>query len=336
MQTPSWFLKRNLISWLLWPVSILYVWGHVVIYISRLFRQKTSKRPVICIGGILAGGVGKTPIVREIAGRLDAAIVMRGYGAKTKGQRSKTKLVKQNDSAGTVGDEAKMLYDEGLQVFVGPDRWQSVQLANEYEQFTPNNASKTIAHGAIVLDDGFQNPSVKKDISILVFDETIGVGNGFCLPAGPLREPLCFGISRADAVIIIKSNDYSTLKFQLSTFKKPVFLAKNESLNPGLYGKVITFAGIGYPQKFFDAVANMPRVRIMESVSFPDHYDYKKQDIINLFKLAKKYDAELCCTEKDWVKLPENVRKKIKYVPLVTTIQPEFWEWLEEKLKVKS
>ncbi|MDR1207541.1 MAG: tetraacyldisaccharide 4'-kinase [Rickettsiales bacterium] len=323
MNTPSWFLKKNIISWLLWPFSILYICGHLAVYIFRLFHQKTSKRPVICIGGILAGGVGKTPVVYEIARRFGAVIVMRGYkGIKDRG-KTESKLVKTSDSANNVGDEAKMLANHGLRVYVGPDRWESIKLAE-------NQGSHTPGPHPIVFDDGFQNPSVKKDVSILVFDGKIGVGNGFCLPAGPLREPLYMGLNRADAVIIIKNDDDS--QFAIHNSQIPVFLAKNELVNPGLHGKVVAFAGIGYPRKFFDSVAKMPNVSIVKSIPFPDHYDYKKQDIADLFKCAEKHGAQLCCTEKDWVKLPEIFRNKIKYVPLRTTIQPEFWEWLDSRI----
>jgi tetraacyldisaccharide 4'-kinase len=95
-----------------------------------------------------------------------------------------------------------------------------------------------------------------------------------------------------------------------------------------LFGKVVAFAGIGYPKKFFDSVAAMPKVRVMETASFPDHHFYSKDDILRLFRMARKHGAELVCTEKDWVKLPENIRRKIKYAPLAVQIQPEFWEWV--------
>ena len=298
-------------------MSVLYNIGSKAVYIYRLFWQKRSKKPVICIGGILAGGVGKTPIVREVAKYLDAPVVMRGY----KREGSGAKPVKYGDSAAEVGDEAKMLAEGGLAVYIG-DRWKSVRAINR------------AAAGAIVMDDGFQNPTIKKDVSILVFDGKIGVGNGFVLPAGPLREPLWFGIARADGVIIIGDSDNADIvKSYAAMLKKPVFLAKKEESNPGLSGKIIPFAGIGYPDKFFDSVARLPKVRVIETVPFPDHYAYKKQDFINLFKLAKKYDAELVCTEKDWVKFPENIRNKIRYMPLAIEIQPEFWKWLDKKLE---
>jgi len=322
MKTPNWFLNKNIIAWVLWPLSIVYNLASKTVYTIRLFRQKTSKRPVICVGGLLAGGVGKTPIVREVAKRLEAPVVTRGWGRASAGNWG---LVKPNDSPTDVGDEAKMLATAGLEVYVG-NRWENINTINNYP--VPYTLRP------IVIDDGFQNPSIKKDISILVFDGKIGVGNGFVLPAGPLREPLWFGIARADAVIIIdETAATNVVKSYSRMLKKPVFLAKKEITNPDLFGKVVAFAGIGYPEKFFDSVAGLPKVRVIDTVSFPDHYVYQKQDFVNLFRLARKYEAELVCTEKDWVKFPENIKKKIKYMPMTVNIQPEFWKWLEKGIK---
>ena len=317
MKTPNWFLKRGIIAWVLWPLSLVYNIVSKMVFIVRLFGQKRTKRPVICIGGLLAGGVGKTPVVREIAKRLDAPVVMRGYGAQMKNSH----LVKAGDSANEVGDEAKMLSAGGLEVYIG-DRLESI---------------KAIDKSAIVLDDGFQNPTIKKDISVLVFDGKVGVGNGFVLPAGPLREPLWFGLARADAVIIIDDSvAAAVVKGYAKLLKKPVFFAEKEVRNPGLFGKVIPFAGIGYPEKFFDSIGVLPKVRVIETVSFPDHYEYRKQDFVNLFKLARRYDAELVCTEKDWVKFPENIKKKIKYMPLGINMNSEFWRWLDREIRKKK
>ncbi|MCL2017561.1 MAG: tetraacyldisaccharide 4'-kinase [Alphaproteobacteria bacterium] len=323
MKTPFWFLRKNIIAWVLWPLSFVYNLVGQIIYIIRLFRKKTSKSPVICIGGLLAGGVGKTPIVREVASRFGAPVVMRGYGGlKSKGWG----LVDSADSSKDIGDEAKMLAAKGLKVYVG-DRWNNIQAINRTDR----------SYSPIIMDDGFQNPVIKKNISILVFDGKIGVGNGFVLPAGPLRESLWFGIARSDAVIIIDDAAPSdVIKSYARILKKPVFLAKKEILNPGLFGKVIPFAGIGYPAKFFDSVSSMPKIRIIESVSFPDHHVYQKSDFVKLFKLARRHDAELVCTEKDWVKFPENIKKKIKHIPMTIDIQPEFWKWIEDKLGTKG
>ena len=177
MKTPRWFLKRNIISYLLWPLSGIYYVASRAVYNTRKIKIYKSRRPIVCFGNILAGGVGKTPIVRNVAKFFDAPVVMRGY--------------KKSDKTDGVGDEAKMLSNDGILVHVG-DRKSNLILLNNQESQSP-----------IIMDDGFQNPSIKKDISVLVFDELIGFGNGFMLPAGPLRETV-YGIERADAIIVIK------------------------------------------------------------------------------------------------------------------------------------
>lgn len=297
MKTPSWFLRKNLIAWFLLPLSGVYFFASKAVFIYRLFRQKVSKRPVICIGGLLAGGVGKTPIVRQVATFLSAAVVMRGY----KG-----------------GDEAKMLKGSGLEVFEGPDRTQSIK-----------NAEKAV-FTSIVMDDGFQNPGIKKDISILVFDEKVGVGNGFMLPAGPMREPLC-AIRRADAIIIIRHKGQS-IDRKLKKYGKPIFYAENKTILPRGIGKFIAFAGIGYPQKFF---RNLPK-KPLKTIAFPDHYKYKDADIKKLLAVARDENATLLTTEKDWVRLPLDVRRKIQFAPLKTTISPEFYSWLGKQMVIKK
>ncbi|MCL1891986.1 MAG: tetraacyldisaccharide 4'-kinase [Alphaproteobacteria bacterium] len=312
MKTPNWFLERNIIAWLLLPVSWLYLLTSRAVFFYRSFWQKSAKRPVICIGNILAGGVGKTPIVREVA-RLfpSSAIVMQGYKGKKAGK------VGSNDTAADVGDEAKMLAASGLPVFVGKDRLKSIKMVEK------------AGFSHIIMDDGFQNPTVKKDISIPVFDGKIGIGNGFILPAGPLREPLS-AIKRADAVIIM-ANGESEVEIAAKRYKKPVFLAKSETHLPSsiCHLPFIAFAGIGYPKKFFEKLPKRP----VKTISFPDHYQYSDADLKKLFALAVKEKAELITTEKDWIRLPPIAQKKIKFAKLETTIEPAFWKWLEGKIK---
>lgn len=298
-----------------------------MVWIYRLFCRFSSKTPVICIGGLLAGGVGKTPIVREIARRLNAPIVMRGY----RGRKARAGIrVRAADPARDVGDEPKMLVESGLTVYVG-DRRQNIEALNYNAEGLPP---------AIVLDDGFQNPGVKKDVSIIVFDESVGVRNGLVLPAGPMRETLRSGIGRCDAVMIVQgdegvSNTLPVIRIAKKK-RKPVFFVRREMDMKGFFGKYVAFAGIGYPSKFFDALRAVPSVRIVEKIAFPDHHYYNKGDIIRMFQAAKKYDARLICTEKDWVKLPRNIKSKVRFVPLKITIQPNFYSWLEKKLGAKN
>lgn len=300
MKTPWWFLSKNPVSLLLCPVSWVYYIVGKIVYFVRALRLMKSRRKIICIGNIFAGGVGKTPVVKTIAVRYNAPVVMRGY--------------KKNTKDGDVGDEAKMLARAGLAVHVG-DRKSNIVILNKQDDNTP-----------IIMDDGLQNPTIKKDVSIMVFDEGLGYGNGFMLPAGPLRQPKKTA-RQADAVIVIKSKNPKK-NFVLPA-DVPVFYAKNQTVSP--YDKnerLVAFAGIGYPKKFFAALKNVVAHR-----SFPDHYQYVKEDLEKLIMLADKKKAKLITTEKDWVRLPEQIRETIKYARLETVIDYSFWVWLKEKLK---
>ena len=300
MKTPWWFLKKTPMSFLLLPFAAVYAAVSRVVFFFRKFRACKSRRPVICIGNIFAGGVGKTPVVRTVAMMLDAPVVMRGY--------------KKTAATMNAGDEATMLSRSGIQVHTG-NRKSNIVLLNKQDSNAP-----------IVMDDGFQNPTIKKDISILVFDEKMGFGNGFILPAGPLREGRR-AISRADAIVVIKS-DAPNKKFKLPT-DKPIFYAHNKTVSP--YDEdtpIVAFAGIGYPKKFFAALSN-----VVAKKSFPDHYQYTDADIEKLMQLAARKKAKLVTTEKDWVRLPEYARDKIKYARLDTVIENGFFDWLKEKLK---
>ncbi|MBQ4130370.1 MAG: tetraacyldisaccharide 4'-kinase [Alphaproteobacteria bacterium] len=300
MKTPWWFLSKNPFAILLVPISwVYYLVGRMVFLVRSMWSIK-SRRKIICVGNILAGGVGKTPVVRAIANRYGAPVVMRGY--------------KKSDQTGNVGDEAMMLARSGLAVHVG-SRKSNILLLNKQDDNTP-----------IVMDDGLQNPTIKKDVSIVVFDEGLGYGNGFMLPAGPLRVPKRMA-KKADAIIVIKSKKPKK-KFRLPD-GVPVFYAKNQTVSPyDESEKLVAFAGIGYPKKFFGALKNVVARR-----AFADHYQYTSEDLEKLFALAVKKKARLITTEKDWVRLPVHVRDQIKYARLDTVIDNAFYDWLKEKLK---
>lgn len=271
-----------------------------MVFCVRSVRSIKSRRKIICVGNILAGGVGKTPVVRAIANRYGAPVVMRGY--------------KKSDKTGNVGDEAMMLARTGLAVHVG-SRKSNILLLNKQDENTP-----------IVMDDGLQNPSIEKDVSIVVFDEGLGYGNGLMLPAGPLRVPKR-AAKKADAIIVIKSKKPKK-KFKLPD-GVPVFYAKNQTVSPyDESEKLVAFAGIGYPKKFFASLKNVAARR-----AFADHYQYTSEDLEKLFALAVKKKARLITTEKDWVRLPVHVRDQIKYARLDTVIDNAFYDWLKEKLK---
>ena len=299
MKTPWWFLSKNPVSLLLVPVSWVYYGVGRVVYFMRGIHPLKSRRPIICVGNILAGGVGKTPVVRAIANRYGAPVVMRGY--------------KKSAKTGNIGDEATMLSRTGLAVHVG-DRKSNISVLNRQDDDTP-----------IVMDDGLQNPTIKKDVSIVVFDEGLGYGNGLMLPAGPLRVPKRMA-RHADAIIVIK-NKKPKKNFVLPV-GVPVFYAKNQTTSPyDENEKLVAFAGIGYPKKFFNSLKNVVARR-----SFPDHYQYTAEDLERLIALADKKKAKLITTEKDWVRLPVELQDQIRYARLETVIDYSFWVWLKEKL----
>lgn len=300
MKTPWWFLHKTPISFLLLPVAfVYYLAGRVVFLWRKMFAYK-SRRKIICVGGIFAGGVGKTPIVRIIANYLDAPVVMRGY--------------KRTTYTDNIGDEAAMLMSDGIAVHVG-HRKSNIMLLDRQKN----------DNGPIVMDDGLQNPSIAKNISILVFDQGLGFGNGFLIPSGPLRVPKSH-VKKADAIIVIK-NKKPHKKFVLPV-GIPVFYAENHTVSPYPRGeRLFAFAGIGYPKKFFNSLSGVVARR-----SFGDHYQYNENDIAYLIESAKRKKAKLVTTEKDWVRLPADVRETIKFAKLETKIDDNFFVWLKEKI----
>lgn len=300
MKTPWWFLHKTPLAILLLPVSFIYYFFGRIVYFFRKIKAYKSRRSIICIGNILAGGVGKTPIVRAVASFLDAPVVMRGY--------------KKSAKTGNIGDEAIMLMRDGLQVHVGNRKSNIVLLDKQLNE-----------NGPIVMDDGFQNPKIKKDISVLVFDEALGYGNGFLLPSGPLREPKR-AVKRANAIIIIR-NKKARKNFSVPK-NIPVFYAHTKIFSPYESNqKLFAFSGIGYPKKFFKSLNN-----VVAKKSFPDHYQYTDKDLEGLIESAQHKNAELITTEKDWVRLPDWAKDKIKYAKLEMNIDISFFDWLKENV----
>jgi tetraacyldisaccharide 4'-kinase len=244
---------------------------------------------VVCVGNLTAGGTGKTPLAIAIGERLKArglkvAFLSRGYGAEIPGAMV---VDAAEDTAENVGDEPLMLAQHAMTV-VSPDR--------------PAGARLAVSRGAqvIVMDDGFQNPSLAKDLSFVVVDAAKGFGNGCLIPAGPLRERIEDGLARAAAVISMGEGHV------LLPIEKPVLKAQLLPLaeeRERLAGKpVVAFAGIGQPKKFFATVESCGAV-IEATREYPDHHVYTDEDLAELREAAARYDATLLTTEKDFLRL---------------------------------
>ena len=292
MKTPTFWTSPSFISQLLAPLGKLYALA-TSLRIKFGHTQKVN-RPVICIGNITAGGTGKTPVAVSFAKLLQQMgknpfFVSRGYGGKLKG----IMVDKTRHTAAEVGDEPLLLARQAP-VIVNPDRFAGAQ--------------KALQSGAeiILMDDGFQNPGLHKDLSFLVFDGNIGIGNGLCIPAGPLRESLASGLKRAQAIIIL-GEDRHNLAAKIKDF--PLFKGRVVAKKPEINNnEIIAFAGIGRPEKFYTSLRELG-FKLLKTVDFPDHHQYTMTELKKLINEAQKKDAVLFTTAKDFVKIPPQIQK---------------------------
>lgn len=268
--------------------------------VSRVYalsaRPYASSLPVLCVGNVTVGGAGKTPssitilLTLRTAGLLkNPCFLTRGYG----GTARAATLVKSDNNA-LYGDEAVLL-SHYAPVIVAADRVEGLKLA-ERSNFD-----------GVIADDGFQNPRFSKTASIVVFDGASGLGNGFCLPAGPCREPIEWAMARMSAAIIV-GDDQLDLAKKLAGI--PVFSARFIAAQPPKSVPYVAFAGIGRPEKFFKTLEDNHHL-VVNTIAFPDHYAYQENDMRRLFRLAKRHDAQLITTEKDYVRLPADMREGI-------------------------
>lgn len=319
-KTPVFWQTQNWISRLLQPIAYL-------IYGLRVWRQMGSrpyraKVPVICVGNVTMGGAGKTPICMKLALLAQASglkpfFVSRGYGGSYEGI---IQVDKQKHAAALVGDEP-LLLSEYAEVIIGKNKKQAIR--------------KAVSLGAelIILDDGLQNTTIHKDISLLVIDGMQGIGNGWLFPAGPLREPLKIAEKKCDLVVIMGS-DIHNVRYELH--QKFIQTSIQNKLPHGLKNKsVIAFAGLGFPEKFFISLRALP-LEIIETISYPDHYPYTVKDIEQMQKQAIKHQATLVTTAKDWVRIPEELRSDIRVIEHMVTLTAEGEQILKRLLLKKD
>jgi tetraacyldisaccharide 4'-kinase len=316
LRTPFWwYRRRGALASALSPLGTIY--GRIAERRMAGVAPYRSRLPVICIGNFTTGGGGKTPTAIAVAEVLKGAgerpcFLTRGYGGKTQGPV----LIAKGQSAAEVGDETLLLAAHAPTV-VSVDRAAGARLIE--------GTDATV----IVMDDGFQNPQLAKDFSLIVVDAATGLGNGLVMPAGPLRAPLDKQMPRADALLLIGDGDKTApLAKSFEAANKPVLKARMTPRgDPRWLGvlPVIGFAGIANPKKFY-ATLSQNGARLTGTRSFPDHHPYTERQAMRLLRWAREWNAMLVTTEKDWVRLPDDdgtERSELKFRsrPLIIDIE---------------
>jgi tetraacyldisaccharide 4'-kinase len=294
MREPAfWHRPSSWKSHLLRPLGALY--GAVA---ARRLRQKSFDAgvPVLCVGNYHLGGAGKTPTVLALAKILrelgeTPVVLSRGYGGRLRGP---VMVDPARHTAADVGDEPSMMAAH-LPIAVARDRIDGVALARSQRA------------SVILMDDGFQNPAIAKDASLIVIDSDRGIGNGKVFPAGPLRAPLPPQLARTDALIVVGEGTASqAIVAEIAARGGQIFRAHIEpdaSSLARLAGKrVLAFAGIGDPQRFFRTL-RVSGIAVVNECAFADHHPYSPDEIAALIANAKRDALILVTTEKDLARL---------------------------------
>jgi tetraacyldisaccharide 4'-kinase len=306
MRAPDFWYPRSgrafpLAATLLAPAAALYDLA-VRIRADRVVPYRAAI-PVICVGNLTAGGTGKTPVALALAEAfatqgLKPAFLTRGYGGCEAGPLA---VDPARHSARDVGDEP-LLLARAHPTIVSRNRPAGAE------------AACRLGAGLLIMDDGFQNPSLFKDLGLIVVDAATGFGNGHLIPAGPLREKVPRGLSRAAAVVLLGEGPAPS---QLAGFHGAVLRARlvpdDEAAQKLRRQTVFAFAGIGRPQKFFDSLTALG-ARIGGAVPFPDHHPYSDAEISGLKARAKS--LTLVTTEKDFLRLSPAQRGGIETLPV--------------------
>jgi len=303
---PEFWDYPNLSFWsiILYPLSLLYIFASLVIKIFKI--QKKFPIPILCVGNIYVGGTGKTPLSSEIF-----------------------KIIKSSEkNPAFVKKNYKYLYDE-IQILRKVGKTFSTK-----KRVEAIDSLILSGHDVAILDDGFQDFSIKKDFSILCFNSKQLIGNGFIMPSGPLRESFQ-SIKRADCIVI---NGDKNLQFedQIKKISKSIKIFyskyKIKNLEELKNKKVKAFAGIGNPSNFFDLLKEN-NIDLKKTYSFPDHHNYSKKDYSYLIKEIEN-DIILDTTEKDYSRIKDEMKQNFFNVKINLEIEnkDEFINLIKSKL----
>lgn len=303
MRAPEFWAHDRLPARLLAPLG--GAWALAGRARRRLARPARAGAPVICVGNLVVGGAGKTPVAMALAAQMIARgrrphFLTRGYGGRQPGP---LRVDPSHHDAAAVGDEA-LLLAEMAPTWCARDRAAGAEAA--------------VAAGAdlLIMDDGFQNPRLQQDLALLVVDGVVGFGNRRLLPAGPLREPLAAGLARATAIVQL-GDDEAGLDHILPRRLPRLHARLCPSPDaPDLRGRrVVAFAGIGRPEKLFRSLVEAGAV-LLAGHAFADHHRYRRDEVEALLAEAAATDALCVTTAKDRVRLPRELAASITILPV--------------------
>ena len=282
---PKFWDHKNFISLSLFPVSLII---QLVILLKKKFTKISSfKIPIVCIGNIYVGGTGKTPLSILVSKELSKVgkkpVIIRKYYKEHMDEHS---MIKENFS----------------HLILNSDRTSAIQEAQNKNFDTA------------ILDDGFQDYKIKKDLSIICFNSNFE-GNDFVIPAGPLRENLN-SIKNAQIIVI---NGYRNLKFEKKILEInnniDIYYSKYKAINYAKFSQkeLLVITGIGNPENFLELL-NSHKLKIAKKYIFPDHYTFSKEELNNFISEAKKNDYQIICTEKDYHRIKEYSIEEIDFL----------------------
>lgn len=310
--------KKHPLRWVLWPFALVYA---VITKLRRIYLQRFHQLqfpvPIIVVGNLTVGGVGKTPLVIALAKQLQAkglrvGIVSRGYGASLKQFPHEVSL---DDAANWVGDEPLLIAKKtGCPVVIAPKRVQAVQYLLDKHQSQ-----------IILSDDGLQHYAMGRAIEIVVIDGLRQLGNGLCLPAGPLRES-AGRLQKSDFIVVNDGEWPNAHRMSLQPGKLTQLVTGREILAQSLPSPVAAVAAIGHPQRFFNSLQNMGLAII--KYPFPDHHHFQAKELQFVAKAV-------VMTEKDAVKCQSFAADSWYFLPVEAKLSNAFWQalWSHEQLQ---
>jgi tetraacyldisaccharide 4'-kinase len=297
-----WSEKNSLLSFILLPISIF-------LQVLRVFQKKAvikrkSSIPVICVGNIYLGGTGKTPLSLEIIKIL-------------KKIHKKTAIIKK--SYREHRDEFNLIESKNIKLFKNSNRFKAICEAINQK------------FDCVVLDDGFQDYSINKDLNILCFNAGQLIGNGMTLPSGPLREP--FSSLKRCQVVVINGNAAADFEKKIKDISKNISIYYSKYLPTNIENfkeqNLLAFAGIGNPENFFKLLEDN-KLKLKKKILFPDHYNYSLEELNNLIDFSLKNNLKLITTEKDFFRIKHFKLPHIKYLEVKLEISNK--ESFEKKI----